>query len=40
MVLNALSCIDVAIWTRLITKPAMKPMINSGADNQKAAMSA
>jgi len=30
MVLKALSCMEVAICTRLITRPAMKPMAEQG----------
>ncbi len=36
MVLKALSCMEVAICTRLTAIPAMKPMASSGAASQKA----
>ena len=38
MLLNALSCIEVAICTRLITRPAMKPITSNGADSQNVAI--
>ena len=37
MVLKALSCIEVAICTRLTAMPARKPIASSGAASQKAA---
>ena len=40
MVLKALSCIEVAICTRLITRPATKPIASSGAASQNVVISA
>ena len=40
MVLKALSCIDVAICTMLMTMPATKPMASNGAASQNVASSA